>query len=54
MFYCTSDTKVDKSIYIPDVYDELLKFEADGKLVVLRYNEQSEKRQTENPTDISI
>ena len=47
MFYCSMNAKVTESLYIPDVYEELLKFEADGKLVVLRYNEQSAERQNE-------
>ena len=41
------NAKVTEVIYIPDVYEELLKYEADGKLVVLRYNEQSAERQNE-------
>lgn len=47
MFYCSINAKVTEAIFIPDVYEELLKFEADGKLVVLRYNEQSAERQDE-------
>ena len=47
MFYCTTDVMVTESIYIPDVYEELLKYEAEGKFVVLRYNEQSSERQRE-------
>ena len=47
MFYCTTDATVAETIYIPDVYEELLKYEAEGKFVVLRYNEQSPERQSE-------
>ncbi len=47
MFYCTGDIAVTESIYIPDVYEELLKYEAEGKFVVLRYNKQSVERQNE-------
>ena len=47
MFYCTGDATVTKAIYIPDVYEELLKYEAEGKFVVRRYNEQSAERQNE-------
>ncbi len=47
MFYCTTDATVAETIYIPDVYEELLKHEAEGKFVVLRYNEQSTERQSE-------
>lgn len=47
MFYCTTDATVAETIYISNVYEELLKYEAEGKLVVLRYNEQSTERQNE-------
>ena len=47
MFYCAGDIAVTESIYIPDVYEELMKYEAEGKFVVLRYNEQSAERQNE-------
>ena len=47
MYYCIGDIAVTESIYIPDVYEELLKYEAEGKSVVLRYNEQSAERQNE-------
>ena len=47
MFYCAGDIAVTESTYIPDVYEELMKYEAEGKLVVLRYDEQSAERQNE-------
>jgi hypothetical protein len=47
MFYCTSDARVAEAIFIPDVYEELLKYEAAGSFVVLRYNERSAERQNE-------
>ena len=47
MFYCTGDSTVTEAIYIPDVYEELLKYEAEGKFVIRRYNEQSAERQNE-------
>ena len=47
MFFCTGDIAITESIYIPDVYKELLRYEAEGKFVVLRYNEQSAERQNE-------
>lgn len=47
MFYCIGVATVTESIYIPDVYEELLKYEAEGKFVVRRYNEQSAERQNE-------
>jgi len=47
LYYSLENTVVAKVDYILDVYEELLKYEASGKLKVLRYNEQSEKRQDE-------
>ena len=47
MFYCLGNVAVAETIHIPDVYDEMLKYELEGKLVVLRYNEQSPQRQNE-------
>ena len=41
MFYCTGDCTVTEAIYIPDVHEALLKYEAEGKFDVRRYNEQS-------------
>ena len=47
MFYSTDNVKVSKVIQITDVYEEFLKYETEGKLKVLRFNEQSEERQNE-------
>jgi hypothetical protein len=47
VYYSLENTVIDKVEYILDVYEELLKYEASGKFKVLRYNEQSEKRQDE-------
>ena len=47
MFYSTDNVKVSRVIQITDVYEEFLKYEAEGKLKVLRFNEQSEERQKE-------
>ena len=47
MFYCSDDVAVAKVEQIVDVYQELLKCELEGKLIVLRYNEQSVERQNE-------
>ena len=47
MFYSTDDVTVTKAEQIADVYQELLKYESEGKLIVLRYNEQSVERQNE-------
>lgn len=47
MFYSTDDAKPEKTVFIQDVYEELLKYEKSEELKVLRYNEQSAKRQNE-------
>lgn len=47
MFYSTEDVIIAETIKIADVYEEFLKYESEGKLVVLRYNEQSVERQNE-------
>lgn len=47
MYYCNNNVSVSSAIYICDVYNELLKYEAEGKFVVARYNDQSAKRQEE-------
>lgn len=47
MYYSTERVRISESIHISDVYEELLKYESEGKLVVLRYNEQSAERQNE-------
>ena len=47
MYYSTERVIIAENIKIDDVYKELLKYEAEGKLVVLRYNEQSSERQKE-------
>ena len=47
MLYSEHNVSVDKAIFISDVYEEILKHENLGKFAVLRYNEQSEKRQLE-------
>lgn len=47
MFFSINDVIVSEVVQIIDVYEELLKYEAEGKLVVLRYSEQSEQRQSE-------
>ena len=46
--YCShKEANIAKVIKIADVYEELLKYEAMGKFIVLRYNEQKEERQRE-------
>ncbi len=47
LFYRESNVPVSDVVFIPDVYDELLKYEAAGQLKVLRYHEQTTARQTE-------
>lgn len=47
MYYSTESVVTAETMQIDDVYEELLKYEAEGKFVVLRYNEQSVERQNE-------
>ncbi len=47
LYYSLENTVIAKVDYISDVYEELLKYEASGKFKVLRYKEQSKKRQDE-------
>ena len=47
MFFSINDVIVSEVVQITDVYEELLKYEAEGKLVVLRYSEQTVERQNE-------
>lgn len=45
LFYVGEDVSVAECVWIGDVYEELLKYESEGKFVVRRYNEQSPERQ---------
>ncbi|MDE7233511.1 MAG: hypothetical protein K2N29_00440 [Ruminiclostridium sp.] len=47
MYYSETDIFIDRSFYVPDIYEELMKYEAAGKFKLLRFHEQSEKRQNE-------
>lgn len=47
LFYQEGNIPVADVIFISDVYDALLKYEATGQLKVLRYNEQTNARQAE-------
>lgn len=47
MFYGAENVLIDHTVYIEDVYEELLKYEASGLFSVLRFLEQSKKRQEE-------
>ncbi len=46
-FYCSTDVSVYKAEQVFDVYEELLKYEAKGSFIILRYNDQSPERQQE-------
>ncbi len=47
MYYSMNNVPTECEDYIPDVYDELIKYELTGELKIRRYNEQSEKRQND-------
>ena len=47
MYYSEKDISVNRAVYIPDIYQELMKFEALGKFKLFRFNEQSEEKQNE-------
>lgn len=47
LYYCLSDMAVEESTFIPDVYEELIKYEKTGELEIRRFNKQSEERQNE-------
>lgn len=47
IYYSRTDITPDISEYISDVYDELMKYEAEGSFKVRRYNDQTEKRKNE-------
>lgn len=47
LYYCSDDVDVSKVEQVSDVYEELLKYEAEGMFTVLRYIDQSTERQTE-------
>lgn len=47
LYYSTENVTAESCEYIPDVYNELLKYEAKGQLKIRRYNEQPEQRQNE-------
>ena len=47
LYYYSGNISVSKVEQIIDVYEELLKYEAEGLFVVLRYNSQSTERQKE-------
>lgn len=47
MYYSLDNKLVIKTIFIEDVYEELLKYEALGVFKVYRYNEQTEEKKNE-------
>lgn len=47
MFYSEGKVPIDHVVFIADVYEELLKHERSGLFRILRYREQTEKRQGE-------
>ena len=47
LFYQTGNAAVADAVFIPDVYAELLQYEAAGQLMVLRFNEQTHARKAE-------
>ena len=47
LYYAKAPVPVSGADVIPDIYEELLKHEAQGTFKVLRYLEQSEQRKTE-------
>lgn len=47
LFYSTKNVAVAEAIKVDDVYEEMLRLEAEGKFAVLRFNEQSPERQNE-------
>ncbi len=44
MWYSFSDAKVTKAQYIADVYEELLKYEIEGKVKIIRYEKVAKER----------
>ena len=47
LYYHIENAPVAETIFIPDVYAELLKYEAAGQLKVLRFSEQTDVRKAE-------
>lgn len=46
-YYSTESVDTEREEFIPNVYNELIKYEMTGELKVRRFNEQSEKRKNE-------
>lgn len=47
MYYSTQAVPVAKNIVVPDVYQELLRCEREGKITILRYRDASPEKQAE-------
>ncbi|MDE7278989.1 MAG: hypothetical protein K2N26_04600 [Oscillospiraceae bacterium] len=45
MYYSETDIVADRTIYISDIYQELMKYETAGKFRLFRFNEQSKESQ---------
>lgn len=47
LFYSTKSIAVEKTLYIEDVYNELIKYEKQGKFKLYRFSEASKEKQEE-------
>ena len=47
MYYSEEDISVNRAVYISDIYQELMKYEALGEFKLFRFNEQSKEKQNE-------
>lgn len=47
MYYSEKDISANRAVHIPDIYQELMKFEALGEFKLFRFNKQSEEKQNE-------
>lgn len=47
MYYSEENISIDRTVYIPDIYSELIKYEALGEFRLLRFNEQPLEKQNE-------
>lgn len=53
-YVCTDTIGVDKCIKLNDVYINLLEYEKDGKLIICRFKELSDKQRTNIANQIGI
>ena len=47
MFYSTTPVKIEKAIFIPDVYKEILRYEEEGLFRIFRFNDATKEAQDE-------